>query len=58
MNQEVKGAAIALFSIFAFIFFITMSSRIISKTGYYSTPGVYLESDSFIDDERLIPSRT
>lgn len=57
MNQEVKGAIIALASIFAFLLFIGWFSRWMTVS-YYPQPGVYMETDiNFRDDDELVPSR-
>lgn len=58
MNQEVKGAAIALMSIFVFLLFIGWFSRWMTVS-YYPRSGVYLETDtSFRRESELFPSRT
>lgn len=56
MNQEYKGALIALASIFAFLLFIGWFSRWMTVS-YYPQPGVYLESPDFRDESELFPSR-
>jgi hypothetical protein len=57
MNQEVKGAVIALGSIFSFLLVLAILSKFIPVSGYKPT-GVYTPADTaFNENDKLYLSR-